>query len=138
LPTVDLVIGAALLTGAKAPVLITRDMLKEMKPRSVLVDVAIDQGGCFETSKPTTHEDPVFLVDDVLHYGVTNMPGAVPYTATRGLTNSTLNYALEIANKGWKKALKENKELRKGLNIANGIIVYPPVGEAFDMGWKPI
>lgn len=138
LPTVDLIIGAALITGAEAPRLITRDMLKKMRPGTVMVDVSIDQGGCFETSRPTTHEDPVFLVDDIIHYCVTNMPGAVPYTATLGLTNTTLDYAVEIANKGWKQALKENVELKKGLNIADGSIVYQQVAEAFDMEWEPI
>lgn len=138
LPTVDLIVGAALVTGAEAPKLITKDMLEEMRPGTVLVDVSIDQGGCFETSRPTTHEDPIFLVDDVIHYCVTNMPGAVPQTATLGLTNTTLNYAIEIANKGWKQALKEDEELKKGLNIANGTIVYQQVGEAFDMPWEPI
>lgn len=138
LPTVDLIIGAVLIPGAEAPKLITRDMLKEMRPRTVMVDVAIDQGGCFETSKPTTHEDPVFLVDNVVHYCVSNMPGAVPYTSTVGLTNLTLSYALSVANKGWKQAIKDDKELQKGLNIANGTIVYQEVAEAFDMTWKPI
>ncbi|MBA6154406.1 alanine dehydrogenase [Gelidibacter maritimus] len=138
LPVVDLIIGAALIPGAEAPKLITRDMLKEMRPGTVMVDVSIDQGGCFETSRPTTHEDPVFVVDGVTHYCVTNMPGAVPQTATVGLTNTTLNYAIEIANKGWKQALKEDKELQKGLNIANGTIVYQQVAEAFNMAWEPI
>ncbi len=138
LPTVDLIIGAALIPGAEAPKLITRDMLKEMRPGTVMVDVSIDQGGCFETSRPTTHEDPVFVVDGITHYCVTNMPGAVPQTATLGLTNTTLNYAIEIANKGWKQALKEDEDLQKGLNIANGTIVYQQVAEAFNMAWEPI
>lgn len=138
LSTVDLIIGAALIPGAEAPKLITRDMLKDMRPGTVLVDVSIDQGGCFETSRPTTHEDPVFTLDDITHYCVTNMPGAVPQTATLALTNTTLNYAIEIANKGWKQALKEDKELRKGLNIAMGTIVYQQVAEAFDMEWQPV
>lgn len=138
LPTVDLVIGAALIPGAEAPKLITRDMLKDMRPDTVLVDVSIDQGGCFETSRPTTHEDPTFVEEGIIHYCVTNMPGAVPQTATLGLTNTTLNYAIEIANKGWKQALKENKELRKGLNVANGSIIYQQVAEAFDMPWESV
>jgi alanine dehydrogenase len=138
LPTVDMIIGAVLIPGAKAPNLITRDMLKEMRPGTVLVDVAIDQGGCFETSKPTTHQDPVYTVDGVVHYSVANMPGAVPYTSTMGLTNVTLPYAVQLANKGWKKALKENNELLQGLNIANGTIVYPHVAEAFDLEWESV
>ncbi|MDX1637900.1 MAG: alanine dehydrogenase [Balneolaceae bacterium] len=138
LPHVDLVIGAVLKPGAKAPHLITREMLKVMKPGAVLVDVAIDQGGCFETSKPTTHEVPTFLVDDVLHYCVANMPGAVPNTSTLGLTNVTLPYALDLGNKGWRKAVKEDPELEKGLNIINGEIVYQSVAEAFDFGYTPL
>ncbi|MDR9417394.1 alanine dehydrogenase [Gracilimonas sp.] len=138
LSDVDLIIGAVLKPGAKAPHLITRDMLKEMKPGTVLVDVAIDQGGCFETSKPTTHKDPVYMVDDVVHYCVANMPGAVPYTSTMGLTNVTLPYAVDLANKGWKQALNDDPELLKGLNIANGIIVYKDVAEAFDMDWEEV
>ncbi|MDR9416902.1 MAG: alanine dehydrogenase [Gracilimonas sp.] len=135
LAEVDLIIGAVLKPGAKAPHLITKDMLSEMRPGTVLVDVAIDQGGCFETSKPTTHKDPVYFVDDILHYCVANMPGAVPYTSTMGLTNVTLPYAVQLANKGWKKALQDDKELLKGLNIANGTIVYQDVAEAFGMDW---
>jgi len=138
LPDVDLIIGAVLKHGAKAPHLITRDMLAEMKPGTVLVDVAIDQGGCFETSKPTTHDNPIYLVDGIVHYCVANMPGAVPYTSTLGLTNVTLPYAIDLANKGWKKALKEDPELEKGVNIVNGQIVYKYVAEAFDMDWRPL
>ncbi|MEQ9266662.1 MAG: alanine dehydrogenase [Balneolaceae bacterium] len=138
LPRVDMIIGAVLKPGAKAPHLITREMLKEMRPGTVLVDVAIDQGGCFETSKPTTHQDPVYFVDDVLHYCVANMPGAVPYTSTLGLTNVTLPYAVSLANKGWKQALKDDKELLMGLNIANGTIVYDDVAKAFDMPYEPV
>lgn len=133
LPDVDLVIGAVLKPGAKAPHLITKEMLSSMKPGTVLVDVAIDQGGCFETSKPTTHDKPTFVVDDILHYCVANMPGAVPYTSTLGLTNATLPFAIQLANKGWKKALRENNELQKGLNIAEGEITYKDVAAAFDM-----
>lgn len=138
LPHMDLIIGAVLRHGAKAPKLITRDMLKIMKPGSVIVDVAIDQGGSIETAKPTTHDHPTFVVDDVIHYCVANMPGAVPFTSTIGLTNVTLPYALEIANKGWKTAMSENPDLDKGLNIANGVITYKDVAEAFDMKWANI
>ncbi len=138
LPHTDLVIGAVLIPGAKAPSLISRDMLKLMKPGTVLVDVAIDQGGCFETSRPTTHDDPIYIIDDVVHYCVANMPGAVPYTSTLGLTNATLPYAVQIANKGWKDALHDDAELKKGLNIANGKIVYKDVAEAFDMEYSPV
>ena len=133
LPHVDLVIGAVLRAGAKAPKLITREMLKRMKPGSVLVDVAIDQGGCFETSQPTTHDDPIYVIDDVVHYCVSNMPGAVPYTSTLGLTNVTLPYAMQLANKGWEKALAENDELKRGLNVAYGELTHEAVAEAFDM-----
>lgn len=138
LPDTDLVIGGVLKPGAKAPHLITRDMLSLMKPGSVLVDVAIDQGGCFETSKPTTHDEPVYIVDDIVHYCVANMPGAVPFTSTLGLTNVTLPYAVQLANKGWKKALNDDRELQKGLNIAGGNIVYKDVAEAFEMGYTPV
>ena len=129
----DLIIGAVLIPGAKAPKLITRDMLKDMRPGTVLVDVAVDQGGCFETTKPTTHQDPVFVIDDVVHYCVANMPGAVPYTSTLALTNATLPYAIELANKGWKKACTENEELKLGLNIINGDVVYQGVADAFGL-----
>jgi alanine dehydrogenase len=138
LPTTDLIIGAVLIPGAKAPSLISRDMLKLMRPGTVMVDVAIDQGGCFETSKATTHDDPIYEVDDVVHYCVANMPGAVPYTSTMGLTNVTLPYAAQIANKGWKKALNDDPELMMGLNIADGKIVYKYVADAFDMEYTPV
>ncbi len=134
----DLVIGAVLIPGAKAPSLITREMLSELQPGSVLVDVAIDQGGCFETSKATTHDDPVYVVDGIVHYCVANMPGAVPFTSTIGLTNVTLPYAIQIADKGWINAIRENRELEFGLNIANGKIVYRDVAEAFDLEWTPL
>ncbi|MFC0876894.1 alanine dehydrogenase [Saccharicrinis sp. FJH2] len=134
----DLIIGAVLIPGAKAPRLITKDMLKEMRPGTVMVDVAVDQGGCFETTKPTTHENPVFVIDDVVHYCVANMPGAVPVTSTMALTNATLPYALQLANKGWLKACKENSELKKGLNIVKGDIVYQGVSEAFNLPLKSI
>ena len=116
----DLVIGSVLIPGAKAPKLVTRDMLKEMEPGTVMVDVAIDQGGCFETSRPTTHEDPVYYVDGILHYCVANIPGAVPYTSTLALTNATLPYAIQLADKGWRRACRENRELELGLNIVQG------------------
>jgi len=138
LPTVDLIIGAVLKPGAKAPHLITREMLIHMRPGTVLVDVAIDQGGCFETSKPTTHQDPVYFVDEILHYCVANMPGAVPYTSTLGLTNVTLPYAVALANKGWKQAVKDDVELLKGVNIVEGTIVYEDVAEAFGMEWSTV
>lgn len=129
----DLVIGAVLIPGAKAPHLITRDMLKLMSPGTVVVDVAVDQGGCIETCTPTTHENPTFIIDDIVHYCVANMPGAVPYTSTLALTNATLPYALQLANKGWKKACIENEELKKGLNIAKGKIVYKGVADAWGL-----
>lgn len=134
----DLIIGAVLIPGAKAPHLITRDMLKDMKKGAVLVDVAVDQGGCIETCKPTTHENPTFVIDDVVHYCVANMPGAVPYTSTLALTNATLPYAIQLADKGWKKAAQENPELVPGLNMIQGEIVYKAVAEAFDMPYTPV
>lgn len=138
LDTHDLIIGAVLVTGAKAPHLITRDMLKLMKPGTVLVDVAVDQGGCIETCKPTTHADPTYIIDDIVHYCVANMPGAVPYTSTLALTNATLPYAISLANKGWKKACLENAELRAGLNVVNGEIVYKGVADAFDLPYQAV
>lgn len=129
----DLIIGGVLLKGAKTPKLITRDMLKDMRPGTVIVDVAVDQGGCFETTKPTTHENPTYIIDDVVHYSVANMPGAVPYTSTVALTNVTLPYVIKLANDGWKKACKQNAALSKGLNIVNGKIVYREIAEAFDL-----
>jgi len=134
----DVVIGAVLVPGAKAPKLVTRDMLKLMKPGSVLVDVAIDQGGCFETSKPTTHQNPTFVVDGVVHYCVANMPGAVAKTSTLALTNATLPYALEIANKGWKKSMIENKEIKLGANVIDGKVTYKGVSEAFGLPYTDI
>jgi len=125
--THDLIVGAVLVTGGKAPKLITRDMLKEMNPGTVLVDVAVDQGGCFETTKATTHESPTYIIDDVVHYCVANMPGAVPYTSTLALTNVTLPYVLKIAALGWEKACELNKDLAKGLNIVNGRIVHEAI-----------
>ncbi len=128
----DLIVGGVLIKGAKAPKLITRDMLKEMRPGTVVVDVAVDQGGCIETTRATTHEDPTYIIDDVVHYCVANMPGAVPYTSTLALTNVTLPYVLKLANLGWEKATKIDKTLEKGLNIVNGEIVYQEIAEAFD------
>ncbi len=136
--THDLIVGAVLIPGAKAPHLITKDMLKDMQPGTVLVDVAVDQGGCIETCHPTTHQDPTYVVDDVLHYSVANMPGAVPYTSTLALTNATLPYALQLANKGWKKACSENKELLLGLNVIDGKVVYEGVANAFGLSYTPV
>ena len=129
----DLIIGGVLLKGAKAPKLITKDMLRLMRPGTVLVDVAVDQGGCIETTSPTTHEDPIFIIDDIVHYCVANMPGAVPYTSTLALTNVTLPYILKLANNGWELACEQDKTLAKGLNILKGKVVYPDVIKAF--GW---
>jgi alanine dehydrogenase len=134
----DVVVGAVLIPGAKAPRLITRDMLKTMKPGSILVDVAIDQGGCFETSKPTTHGNPIYTIDGVIHYCVANMPGAVPKTSTFALTNATLPYAVEIANKGWKRAMIENEEIKYGANVVKGKVTYKGVAEAFNLEYTPI
>jgi len=138
LPDADIVIGSVLVPGDKAPHLITRDMLKTMEPGSVLVDVAIDQGGCFETSHPTTHSDPVYEVDGIVHYAVANIPGAVPNTSTTALTNATLAYAVALADKGWQQACKDDESLRRGLNIVNGKIVYEAVARVFGMPYEPI
>ncbi|NHR07164.1 alanine dehydrogenase [Chromobacterium haemolyticum] len=126
----DLVIGAVLIPGAAAPKLVTRPMLKIMKPGAVLVDVAIDQGGCFETSRPTTHQDPIYVVDGIVHYCVANMPGGVARTSTQALTNATLPYTLELANKGWRQALLDNAHLRNGLNVCRGRLTYQAVAQA--------
>ncbi len=134
----DLIVGAVLIPGAKAPHLITKDMLKDMKKGTVLVDVAVDQGGCIETCTPTTHENPTYIIDDVVHYCVANMPGAVPYTSTLALTNATLPYAIQLADKGWKKAAQENADLVPGLNVIQGDIVYKAVAEAFNMPYTPV
>lgn len=134
----DLIVGAVLIPGAKAPHLITRDMLKEMRPGTVLVDVAVDQGGCIETCRPTTHENPTYVIDEVVHYCVANMPGAVPYTSTLALTNATLPYAMQLADKGWKKAAQENGDLVSGLNVINGDIVYEAVAQAFNMPYTQV
>jgi alanine dehydrogenase len=134
----DLVVGAVLIPGAKAPKLLTKEMLKTMKKGSVVVDVAIDQGGCFATSKPTTHSNPTFVVDNVVHYCVANMPGGVAKTSTIALTNATLPYAVEIANKGWKKSMEENPEIKRGANIIKGKIVCGGVAEAFGRECFPL
>jgi alanine dehydrogenase len=134
----DLVVGAVLIHGAIAPKLITRDMLKFMKKGSVIVDVAIDQGGCIETSKPTTHDDPVYVVDGIIHYCVANMPGAVSLTSTKALVNATLPYALGIANKGLKKAAQENPEIARGINIFKGKVTHKGVAEAFDLEYESV
>jgi alanine dehydrogenase len=134
----DLIVGAVLIPGAKAPHLITRDMLKIMRPGTVLVDVAVDQGGCIETCRPTTHEDPTFIIDGVVHYCVANMPGAVPYTSTLALTNATLPYALQLANKGWQQACRDNMDLKLGLNVVEGKVVYKGVADAFGLELTPV
>ena len=134
----DVVVGAVLIPGAKAPRLVTRDMLKTMKKGSVLVDVAIDQGGCFETSKATTHGEPTYVVDGVVHYCVANMPGAVAKTSTLALTNATLPYAVQIANKGWKKAMRDNQEIKLGANVIDGKVTYHAVAEAFGLEYTPV
>lgn len=136
--THDLIVGAVLIHGAKAPKLITKDMLKTMMPGTVLVDVAVDQGGCIETCKPTTHEDPTYIIDDVVHYCVANMPGAVPYTSTLALTNATLPYAIKLAGQGWKKACKDNNDLKLGLNVINGKVVYKAVADAFNLPYVSV
>ena len=138
LPGADMVIGGVLVHGAKAPHLVTRDMLGTMKPGSVLVDVAIDQGGCFETSKPTTHSDPTYVVDDIVHYCVSNMPGAVPITSTWALTNVTLPYVEAIADKGLHRALAEDPALALGVNVAAGEVTYEPVADAVGVRYTPL
>ena len=136
--THDLIVGAVLIPGAKAPNLITREMLKDMRPGTVLVDVAVDQGGCIETCTPTTHDDPIYIIDDVVHYCVANMPGAVPYTSTIALTNATLPYAIQLANKGWKQACIDSLPLQLGLNVVHGKVVYKGVADAFDLPFTPV
>lgn len=138
LPTTDLVIGSVLIPGAKAPKLVTKDMLKLMQEGSVIVDVAIDQGGCFETSHATTHTDPIYTVDGVVHYAVANIPGAVPYTSTIALINATLPYALKIADKGWKEVCKEDPGFAEGVNINDGKVTFKAVAEAWDLPYKPL
>jgi alanine dehydrogenase len=131
--THDLIIGAVLIPGAKAPSLITRDMLNLMRPGTVIVDVAVDQGGCIETTRPTTHADPTYIIDNVVHYCVANMPGAVPFTSTVALTNATLPYAIQLAQKGWQRACRDNGELKLGLNVVKGKVVYQGVADAFGL-----
>ena len=138
LPNIDLVIGSVLIPGDKAPHLITKDMLKMMKPGTVLVDVAIDQGGCFETSHPTTHSEPTYVVDDIVHYAVANIPGAVPFTSTMALTNSTLPYTVALADKGWQKACKDDPALALGLNVVEGKVTYKAVADVFGLEYEPI
>lgn len=138
LPDVDLVVGSVLIPGDKAPHLITRDMLKMMQPGTVLVDVAIDQGGCFETSHPTTHSEPTYVVNGIVHYAVANIPGAVPYTSTLALTNATLPYVIALANKGWRKACKEDPALALGLNVVEGKVVYRAIADVFGLKYEQL
>lgn len=138
LPTVDLVIGSVLIPGDKTPHLITRDMLPLMKPGTVLVDVAIDQGGCFETSHPTTHSEPTYVVDGIVHYAVANIPGAVPFTSTMALTNATLPYTVALADKGWQKACKDDPALALGVNVAGGKVVYKAVADVFGLPYEEL
>ena len=138
LPDVDIVIGSVLVPGDKTPHLITRDMLKLMEKGTVLVDVAIDQGGCFETSHPTTHSNPVYEVDGILHYCVANIPGAVPYTSTMALTNATLRYAVALADKGWHQACKDDEALYRGLNIVNGKVTFKAVADVWGLPYEPV
>ena len=138
LPTVDVVVGSVLIPGAKCPHLITRDMLKLMEPGTVLVDVAIDQGGCFETSRPTTHEDPIYTIDGIIHYCVANIPGAVSHTSTLALTNATLRYALALADKGWQQACRDDRSLYLGLNVVDGKVTFKAVAEAFGLKYEEV
>lgn len=134
----DITIGAVLIPGAKAPHLVTRAMLKEMKPGSVIIDVSVDQGGCVETCRPTTHDNPTYVIEEIVHYCVANMPGAVPYTSTIALTNATLLYAVEIANKGYMQAIQTNPEIKLGLNMIDGKITYKGVADAFGFAYTPV
>ena len=138
LPTTDLVIGSVLVPGAKAPHLVTKDMVKLMRPGSVMVDVAVDQGGCFETTHPTTHSEPTFVVDGVIQYAVANIPGAVPYTSTLALTNATLPYALRLADLGWQEACRRDPGLAEGVNVDDGKVTFKAVAEAFDLPYTPL
>lgn len=138
LPTTDLVIGSVLVPGAKAPHLVTKDMVKLMRPGSVMVDVAVDQGGCFETTHPTTHSEPTFVVDGVIQYAVANIPGAVPYTSTLALTNATLPYALRLADLGWQEACRKDPGLAEGVNVEDGKVTYKAVAEAFNLPYTPL
>ncbi len=137
-PKADVVVGAVLVPGSKTPTLVTRDMLKTMKKGAVLVDVSIDQGGCFETSRETTHAQPTYVVDHVVHYAVSNMPGALPRTSTLALTNATLPYAVKIANKGWKQAMKEDQDIKRGANVVAGRVTYKGVADTFGIDYTPI
>jgi len=138
LPNIDMVVGSVLIPGDKAPHLITREMLKMMKPGTVLVDVAIDQGGCFETSHPTTHSDPTYIVDGIVHYAVANIPGAVPFTSTMALTNATLPYTVALACKGWRQACKDDPALAQGLNVVEGKVTYKAVADVFGLKYEAI
>jgi alanine dehydrogenase len=138
LPMADVVVGAVLVPGSKTPTLVSREMLGTMKKGAILVDVSIDQGGCFETSRETTHADPIYKVDGIVHYAVSNMPGALPRTSTLALNNATLPYAAEIAGKGWKKAMKESPEIRAGANVVEGKVTYKGVADAFGFKYEPI
>jgi alanine dehydrogenase len=138
LPTVDIVVGSVLVPGDKTPHLITRDMLKLMEPGTVLVDVAIDQGGCFETSHPTTHSDPVYIVDGIVHYAVANIPGAVPNTSTIALTNATLRYVLALADKGWQQACRDDRSLARGVNMVDGRCTYEAVAKVWNLQYTPL
>lgn len=135
LPKADVVVGAVIVAGGLTPILVTREMIRSMKPGAVLVDVAIDQGGCFETSKETAHSSPTYMIDGIVHYAVSNMPGALPRTSSVALTNATLPYALEIADKGWRQAMQENTEIRRGANVINGQITYKGVAEALALDY---
>jgi alanine dehydrogenase len=134
----DVVVGAVLVPGGRTPKLVTRNLLKTMKKGAILIDVSIDQGGCFETSRETTHAKPTYVIDNIVHYAVSNMPGAVPKTSTMALTNATLRYALEIADKGWQRAMQENPDIRRGANIIRGKVTYQAVAEAFGLAYTPI
>lgn len=138
LPTVDIVVGSVLVPGDKTPHLITKEMLKLMEPGTVLVDVAIDQGGCFETSHPTTHSDPVYIEDGIVHYCVANIPGAVPNTSTMALTNATLRYAVALADKGWQQACRDDSSLAKGLNIVEGKVTFKAVADVFGLPYHQL
>jgi alanine dehydrogenase len=134
----DLVIGAVLIPGAKAPRLVTRELLRRMEPRSALVDIAVDQGGCAETTRATTHHDPRYIEEGIVHYAVANMPGAVPQTSTYALTNVTMSYALEIAAHGWRKAAADDASLARGVSCSRGRLTSRPVAEAFGIAWEPL
>jgi alanine dehydrogenase len=133
-----LVVGSVLIPGAAAPKLVTRELLKKMQKGSAIVDIAIDQGGCTETSRPTTHENPIYIEEGVVHYCVANMPGAVPRTSTIALTNATFKYAVALADKGWKKALSDDPALKLGLNVLDGKLVCQPVASGFNMTCSPV